>query len=87
MFNDGGEKALFKRLGFSAVFYAEVLSGSHIPNLMYMTSFDNKAARDAHWKIFGDYPECKKLKEQPRYLNNGSKVDGILCHAAAYSDF
>ena len=86
MFNEGGETALFKRLGFNAIFYAEVLSGSHMPNLMYMTSFDNKAARDAHWKIFGDDPEWKKLKELPRYLNNVSKAEVILCHAAAYSD-
>ena len=86
MFNDGGEIALFKRLGFNAVFYAEVLSGSHMPNLMYMTCFDNKEARDAHWKTFGNDPEWKKLKDLPQYLNNVSKAEVILCHATAYSD-
>src|SRR5688500_17894306 len=36
MFNAGGEIALFKRLGFNAVFYEEVIAGSRMPNLMYM---------------------------------------------------
>src|ERR1700694_2492650 len=46
MFNDGNEVALFKRLGFNAVFYAEVLAGSHQPNLMYMTTFNSRPDRD-----------------------------------------
>src|SRR3569833_1474186 len=40
MFIDGGETVLFNRLKFNAVFYAEVLAGSHQPNLMYMTTFN-----------------------------------------------
>jgi hypothetical protein len=86
MFNAGGEIALFKRLGFNGIFYARVLSGSHMPNLMYMTSFDNKQARDAHWKAFGDDAEWKKLKALPEYQNNVSRADVVLCHAAPYSD-
>jgi hypothetical protein len=86
MFNDGGEVSIFKRLGFNAVFYAEVLSGSHMPNLMYMTSFDNRQAREDHWKAFGGDAEWNALKGQPRYEHNVSKAEVILCHAAAYSD-
>jgi hypothetical protein len=36
----GGEVPLFVRLGFNAVFYGEVIVGSHMPNLMYMTTFE-----------------------------------------------
>jgi hypothetical protein len=86
MFNAGGEIALFKRLGFNGIFYAEVLSGSHMPNLMYMTSFDNKQARDDHWKAFGNDDEWKKLKALPEYQNNVSRAEVVLCHAAPYSD-
>ena len=86
MFNDGGEVALFKRLDFNAVFYAEVLSGSHMPNLMYMTSFENRQAREDHWKAFGNDAEWKALKDQPQYEHNVSKAEVILCHAAPYSD-
>jgi hypothetical protein len=87
MFNEGGEVGLFKRLNFNAVFYAEVIAGSSMPNLMYMTSFENMADRDAHWKTFGADPEWKKLSGDPIYQHNVSKADIILMKAADYSDY
>ena len=87
MFNEGGEISLFKRLDFNAVFYAEVTSGSHMPNLMYMTSFENKEARDAHWKTFVADPEWKRLSALPEYQNNVSHIDIMFLRAAEYSDF
>jgi hypothetical protein len=86
MFNEGGEVPLFKRLGFNAVFYADVINGSHMPNLMYMTSFDNLAAREEHWKTFVADAEWKKLSALPEYQHNVSKAEIILLHAADYSD-
>lgn len=87
MFNQGGEVALFTRLNFNAVFYGSVLSGARMPNLMYMTSFENQADRDAHWKTFGNDPEWKKLSALPEYQHNVSKQDVFLMHATEYSDF
>ncbi len=87
MFNEGGEVGLFKRLNFNAVFYAEVLAGSNMPNLIYMTSFENMADRDTHWKTFGADPEWKKLSSDPIYQHNVSKSDITLMKAAGYSDY
>ncbi len=87
MFNEGGEIDLFNRLNFNAVFYAEVIAGSHMPNLMYMTSFENKKDRDAHWKNFVDSPDWKKLSTLPQYQNNVSHIDITLLHPMEYSDF
>ena len=86
MFNEGGEINIFKRLSFNAVFYAEVLSGSHMPNLMYMTSFNSKAERDEHWKNFSSDPEWKKISTAPEYANTVSKSDVVLMHSTDYSD-
>ncbi|WP_333820508.1 NIPSNAP family protein [Ohtaekwangia sp.] len=86
MFNEGGEVTLFKRLAFHAVFYGEVLAGSRMPNLMYMTSFDNQASRDEHWKTFSNDPEWKKLSSMPEYQNNVSKINIYLLHPAEYSE-
>jgi hypothetical protein len=86
MFNDGDEVGLFKRLGFNAVFYAEVISGSRMPNLMYMTTFPNKASRDEHWKAFTSDPQWVKLKAMPEYQNNVSKIDIYFLHPTEYSD-
>jgi len=87
MFNEGGEIALFHRLGFNAVFYAEAISGSRMPNLMYMTSFDNKSSRDAHWKTFVEDTEWKKMSSLPQYQHNVSKADIILLRPTSYSDY
>lgn len=87
MFNEGGEIDLFAQLNFNAVFYSEVIAGSKMPNLMYMTCFENKADRDAHWKRFGDDPFWKKLSSMPEYQHNVSHIDIILLRPAAYSDF
>lgn len=87
MFNDGDEVALFKRLGFNAVFYSEVIAGSHMPNLMYMVTFNSMADHDKLWKNFGNDPYWKTLSAKPEYQNNVSHVDAIFLHPTDYSDF
>jgi hypothetical protein len=87
MFNKGDEVGLFKRLGFNAVFYAEVISGNRMPNLMYMTTFDNLASHDAHWKAFIDDPYWKKLSALPEYQHNVSKISIYLLRPTEYSDY
>jgi hypothetical protein len=87
MFNDGNEVALFKRLNFNAVFYAEVIAGSHMPNLMYMTTFNSRPDRDKHWDTFSNDPEWKALVAKPEYQHNVSKADILFLHPTAYSDF
>ena len=84
MFNEG-EVELFDRLGFNAVFYAQVIAGSRMPNLMYMTSFESKAARDEHWKAFGSDREWKQMSALPKYKNNVSKIDIVFLRPTPYS--
>lgn len=87
MFNEGGEIDLFKRLNFNAVFYGEVIAGSHMPNLMYMTTFENKTDREAHWKNFVNSSEWKTLSALPQYQNNVSHIDITFLQPMEYSDF
>ena len=87
MFNEGDEIGLFKRLNFNAVFYSRVLSGSKMPNLIYMTTFENKADRDAHWKNFSADPYWKKLSSMEEYQHNVSHIDIYFLRPAEYSDF
>lgn len=86
MFNVGDEVGLFKKLNFNGVFYAEVLSGSRMPNLMYMTTFENMPDRETHWKAFMDSPEFKKLLAMPEYQHNVSKADINFLRPTDYSD-
>jgi len=87
MFNEGGEIEIFKSINANAVFYSEVVAGGHMPNLMYMTCYENKADRDAHWKDFGNHPQWKKLKAMPEYQNNVSHIDITFLQPLDYSDF
>ena len=85
MFNAGGEIKLFARLGFNGIFYGEVLFGAKMPNLMYMTSFQNMPDREAHWQTFSADPEWKRLSGLPEYQNNVSHIDIVFLRPAAYS--
>ncbi|MBY0479543.1 MAG: NIPSNAP family protein [Chitinophagaceae bacterium] len=87
MFNEGDEIGLFKRLNFNAIFYAEVIAGSKMPNLMYMTSFESMDDRNAHWKKFVEDPYWKKLSSMPEYKNNVSHIDILFLRPTDYSDY
>jgi hypothetical protein len=85
-FNAGNEIGIFDRLGFNAVFYGEVVAGNTMPNLMYLTTFSDKASRDAHWKSFSDDAEWNKVKTMPEYQNNVSKNVTLFLFPTEYSD-
>jgi len=87
MFNEGGETDIFKSIGANAVFYGEVISGSEMPNLMYMTSYENLKSNENCWKAFRDHPDWKKLSGKEEYKNTVSKIDKYLLHPTEYSDF
>jgi hypothetical protein len=87
MFNEGGEMEIFTRLNFNPVFYSEVVAGGKMPNLMYMTTFENKEDRDAHWDAFRVDPAWKRMSSLPEYQNNVSHSDITFLRPADYSDF
>jgi len=86
-FDQGSEITIFKDLNFNAIFYAEVLSGSRMPNLMYLTTFNNKADRDAHWQAFNTAPAWLALRALTEYQRNTSKSDILFLYPVDYSDY
>lgn len=87
MFNDANEMEIFERIGSQPVFYGEVLAGSRMPNLMYMTTYSDKKSRDEHWKTFGNDPRWKELSAKPEYQHNVSKAVIDFLFPTDYSDF
>jgi hypothetical protein len=85
MFNEG-EIDIFERLGFNAVFYGEVIAGSNMPNLMYMTTFSDMASEKEHWEAFRTDSAWEKMKVMDEYQNNVSRNDTKLLYPAEYSD-
>ncbi|WP_339922133.1 NIPSNAP family protein [uncultured Cyclobacterium sp.] len=86
MFNEG-EIDIFDELNFNGVFYGEPIAGANMPNLVYMTAFENMEDRDAHWATFSDYPAWLALKANNEYDNTVAKNDKRLLRPTAYSDF
>lgn len=87
MFNEGGETKIFKSIGANAIFYGEVLSGSEMPNLMYMTSYESMKSNEEHWKAFRDHPDWKTLSGREEYKNTVSKITKYMLRPADCSDF
>lgn len=87
MFNTGGEVRLFDKLEFNAIFYAEVISGAKMPNLMYMTTFSDQESRDTHWDAFRIAPKWLELKAMKKYKNSVSHADIMFLYPTEYSDY
>jgi hypothetical protein len=75
MFNNG-EAQIFERLQMRPVFFGETIVGPRQPNLTYMLSFDDLAARDNLWKAFGSDPAWKELSSKPE-LKDAEIVENI----------
>jgi hypothetical protein len=75
MFNNG-EAQIFERLQMRPVFFGETIAGPRQPNLTYMLSFDNLAARDSLWHAFGSDPAWKTLSAKPE-LKDAEIVQNI----------
>jgi NIPSNAP len=69
------------------VFYGKVIAGSRMPNLMYMTTFNSKADRDAHWELFKNSPTWKAMVAAPEYQHNLNNASIWLLSPAEYSDY
>ena len=87
MFNNG-EMQIFERLGFRPVFFGETVIGPKQPNLMYMLSYDDLAARDKLWQAFINDPEWKKLSSRPE-LNDSqivANISNVIVAPLAFSE-
>ena len=76
MFEEGGEIAIFRKVGMQVVFFAETIVGRDMPSLVYMLGYDDLASRERMWKAFGSDPDWKKLREQPG-LSDADVVSNI----------
>lgn len=85
MFNEGGEIAIFDKVGLRSVFYGQTLIGQRQPNLVYMLVHQDMAARDKSWGAFGASPDWKALSSNPVYANTVSAITVIFLRPTAYS--
>lgn len=84
MFNSG-EVPIFLDCGIQPVFFGQALIGDRMPNLTYMTVYNNAAHRDECWKKFQSHPEWAKLKVVEKYAGAVSKIQKINLLPRPYS--
>ena len=85
MFNEGGEIAIFRRLGMHPVFFGEALAGAKLPNLTYMLAFESPDAMTAAWDAFRGDPEWKKLSADESYKDTVTTITNLVLRPVAGS--
>jgi len=87
MFNKG-ESAIFKKLGMQPVFFGEMIAGPKLPNLVYMLSYEDLAARDKAWRAFGSDPDWQKMRATPGWADAEivSNITNFIVSPLAFSE-
>jgi len=83
---DEGESELFIQLGFEPMFFAKVIAGADMPNLVYITCHENEEAQAANWASFRDHPEWLRMKVLDEYQHTVSQSDKWMLYPTEYSD-
>lgn len=84
MFNKD-EIAVFDKVGIHSVCYGEILAGSRMPALMYLTWYKDEPTRGEAWKQFGSHPDWKRIKGLPEYAYTATNNTSLLLTPLAYS--
>lgn len=85
MFNSG-EVPIFLDSGITPVFMGQALVGDKLPNLTYMTVYDDVDSRDKAWKTFVEHADWQVLKEVKKYAGTVSKIHKSDWRPKSYSD-
>lgn len=86
MFHNG-EFEIFRKAGFSQVFFGDTLIGPRLPNLTYMLSYPDLGDLNAKWNAFFSAPEWKKLASSPtfNYEATVSNITNLILTPTSYS--
>lgn len=84
MFNKE-EINLFDEVAINSVLYGEILAGSRMPSLLYLTWYKDEETRNEAWKKFGSHPEWKRMSALPEYANTATNNKSIFLSPMSYS--
>lgn len=84
MFN-AGEVPIFLDCKIAPVFMGQALIGDLMPNLTYMTVYDNEEQLQAAWKRFIEHADWQVLKGVEKYQGTVSKIHKSNWLPKAYS--
>ncbi|MCX7817723.1 MAG: NIPSNAP family protein [Kiritimatiellae bacterium] len=86
MFDDGGEIAIFDRVGLRPVLFGASVAGVRLPSLIYLLAFENRQQLETAWAAFRADPAWLKLKDDPRYTDTVSQIVNLILRPLPGSD-
>jgi len=86
MFNTE-EIDLFDKVGVNSVCYGEILSGTRMPALIYLTWYMDEDAYNKAWDAFRADPDWDRMRVKPEYSNTATNNQIILLAPMPYSQF
>ena len=78
---------LFDKVGINSVCYGEVISGTRMPSLTYLTWYKDNDAYSAAWKAFSSHPDWNQMRKKPEYSNTATNNQAIKLAPMPYSQF
>ena len=81
------EIALFDKVGVNSVCYGEILSGTRMPALIYLTWYKDEDAFNKAWDAFRVHPDWNQMRVKPEYQNTATNNQAILLSPMPYSQF
>ena len=74
---NAGEVPIFLDSGIQPVFMGQAILGDKMPNLTYLTVYEDQAAKDRGWDNFRKHPDWKVLSGVQKYKGSVSKIHKI----------
>lgn len=84
MFNKE-EIDVFDKVGIHSVCYGEILAGSRMPALMYLTWYLDLKARDEAWRQFVSHPDWIQMKDKKEYAYTATNNTSTYLSPLGYS--
>jgi hypothetical protein len=81
------EIAIFDKVGINSVCYGEVLAGTRMPSIIYLTWYKDEPTRDAVWGEFVKHPDWLKIRELKEYAHTATNNKNKLLSPLPYSQF
>jgi hypothetical protein len=78
---------LFDKVGVNSVFYGEILAGTRMPGLIYLTWYKDEVARNNAWDAFRVHPDWNNMRNKPEYKNTATNNIIKLLSPMPYSQF
>ncbi|GHT22109.1 hypothetical protein FACS189430_03380 [Bacteroidia bacterium] len=86
MFNKD-EIDVFDKTGINSVCYGEILAGSEMPALIYLTWYKDVPTHDEAWKNFVNHDDWKRISKLPEYAHTATRNVSVWLLPLDYSQF